>query len=154
MKSKIILGLIMTMSLSFTTLPVYALSSNVVSSAPIQGILNNKIKFEVVNTKDAPQVLMEMVNKRKEGKGFIYSIDDSSGYIYIAVMSGERSTGGYSIEVTGIEDNEGRTNVFVNELTSERYGCNTSYNLSLHNCKSKRHNTKYNCKKPSKRIFY
>jgi len=117
MKSKIILGLIMTMSLSFTTLPVYALSSNVVSSAPIKGILNNKIKFEIVNTKDAPQVLMEMVNKRKEGKGFIYSIDDSSGYIYIAVMSGERSTGGYSIEVTGIEDNEGRTNVFVNELT-------------------------------------
>ena len=120
MKSKIILGLILTMSLSFTSLPVYALSSNVVSSAPIQGIVNNKIKFEVVNNEDAPQVLMEMVNKRKGEKGFIYTIDDSSGYIYIAVMSGEKPTGGYSIEVTGIEDNEGRTNVFVNELTPSK----------------------------------
>ncbi|MCB2288622.1 protease complex subunit PrcB family protein [Clostridium sp. CS001] len=116
MKSKIILSLIMTMSLSFTTLPAYALNSNVVSSAPMQSIVNNKIKFEVVNTEDAPQALMEMINKRKEEKGFIYTIDDSSGYTYIAVMNGEKPTGGYSIEVTGIEDNEGRTNVLVNEL--------------------------------------
>lgn len=120
MKSKIILGLILTMSLSFTSFPVYALSSNVVSSSPIQGIVNNKIKFEVVNKEEAPQDLMEMVNKRKEQKGFIYAIDDSAGYIYIAIMGGEKPTGGYSIEVTGIEDNEGRTNVFVNELTPSK----------------------------------
>lgn len=116
MKRKIMLGLILTMSLNFTSLPVHAMSSTLSNTVPIQGIVNNKIKFEVVSDKDAPKILMEMVNKNKEKKGFVYLIDDSTGYIYIAVMSGTKSTGGYSIEVTGIEDNEGKTNVFVKEL--------------------------------------
>jgi hypothetical protein len=120
MKNKIILGLVLTMSLNFTSLPVYALSSSAASNAPTQGIVNNKINFEIVKNEDAPQVLMEMVNKNKGEKGFIYTIDDSNGYIYIAVMNGVKPTGGYSIEVTGIEDNEGRTNVFVKELVPSK----------------------------------
>ena len=115
MKSKIILGLILTISVSFTSLPVYALSSTVTSTAPIQSIVNNKINFEVVGTEEAPKVLVEMLNKNKSKRGFVYTVDDSTGYIYIAIMSGTKPTGGYSIAVTTIEDNEGRTNVFVNE---------------------------------------
>lgn len=125
MKRKIILGLILTMSLSFASLPVYAtnsyaVSSNAVSSAPVQGIVNNKINFEVVSEKDTPETLIEMINKNKEKRGFLYIVDDSTGYIYIAVMSGTKPTGGYSVEVTGVEDNEGRTNVFVKELSPSK----------------------------------
>ena len=117
MKAKIILGLILTMSFSFTSLPANALALNRGSNAPIQGIVNNKINFEVIASKDAPKDLLEMINKQKENKGFIFTIDDATGYIYIAVLSGSRPTGGYSIEVTGIEDNEGKTNVFVRETS-------------------------------------
>ncbi|GCD10696.1 protease complex subunit PrcB family protein [Clostridium tagluense] len=116
MKSKIIIGLILTMSFTFTSLPVSALNSNVISDVPKQGITVNKINFEVISEKDSPQILMEMVNKNKDTKGFVFTVDDSTGYIYIAVMSGTKPTGGYSIEVKGIEDNEGKTNVFVKEL--------------------------------------
>jgi len=108
------------MSLSCTSLPVYALSSNGVSTAPIQGIVNNKINFEVVEDKAAPKELLSMISKGKENKGFIFTIDDATGYIYIAVLSGARPTGGYSIEVTGIDDNEGKTNVFVKETAPSK----------------------------------
>ena len=120
MKIKIILSLILTMSLSCTSLPVYALSLNGVSTALIQGIVNNKINFEVVEDKAAPKELLAMISKGKENKGFIFTIDDATGYIYIAVLSGARPTGGYSIEVTGIDDNEGKTNVFVKETAPSK----------------------------------
>jgi hypothetical protein len=120
MKVKIILGLILTMSLSCTSLPVYALKSNGVSPAPIQNIVNNKINFEVVADKDAPKDLLAMISKSKENKGFIFTIDDATGYIYIAVLSGTKRTGGHSIEVTGIDDNEGKTNVFVKEIAPSK----------------------------------
>jgi hypothetical protein len=120
MKIKIILSLILTMSLSCTSLPVYALSSNGVSTAPVQGIVNNKINFEVIEDKAAPKELLAMISKGKENKGFIFTIDDATGYIYIAVLSGTRPTGGYSIQVTGIDDNEGKTNVFVKEIAPSK----------------------------------
>lgn len=120
MKIKIILSLILTISLSCTSLPVYALSLNGVSTAPVQGIVNNKINFEVVEDKAAPKELLAMISKGKENKGFIFTIDDATGYIYIAVLSGARPTGGYSIEVTGIDDNEGKTNVFVKETAPSK----------------------------------
>ena len=120
MKIKIILSMILTMALSCTSLPVYALSVNGVSTTPIQGIVNNKINFEVVEDKAAPKELLEMISKGKENKGFIFTIDDATGYIYIAVLSGVRPTGGYSIEVTGIDDNEGKTNVFVKETAPSK----------------------------------
>lgn len=120
MKVKVILGLILTMSLSCISLPVYALKSNGVSTAPIQNIVNNKINFEVIADEDAPKDLLAMIRKSKENKGFIFTIDDATGYIYIAVLSGTRPTGGYSIEVTGIDDNEGKTNVFVKEIAPSK----------------------------------
>jgi hypothetical protein len=120
MKAKIILGLILTMSLTCTALPVYALNSNNSSTAPVQNIVNNKINFEIVSDKDAPKNLLEMISNNKENKGFLFTVDDATGYIYIAVMIGSRPTGGYSIEVTGIEDNEGKTNVFVKEMSPSK----------------------------------
>ncbi|MGH4122531.1 MAG: protease complex subunit PrcB family protein [Clostridium sp.] len=116
MKSKIIIGLILTMSFTFKAIPVSALNSNLISNVPKQRIILNKINFEVISKLDAPQILMEMVNKNKDTKGFVFTVDDLTGYIYIAIMGGTKPTGGYSIEVTGVEDNEGKTNVFVKEL--------------------------------------
>ncbi|MBZ9687686.1 protease complex subunit PrcB family protein [Clostridium estertheticum] len=116
MNRRIILGLILTMSLSLASLPVSALNANVVNNAPKQSIVLNKINFEVVSEKDTPRILMEMVNENKDKKGFVFTVDDSTGYIYIAAMSGTKPTVGYSIEVIGVEDNEGKTNVFVKEL--------------------------------------
>lgn len=117
MKRKALMGLILTLSLNFVAFPAYAVTSKVVSATPVQSIVNNKIDFQVINEVDAPKALIEKLKDNKENRGFIYTVDDSTGYIYIAVMSGAKSTGGHSIQVTGIEDNEGRTNVFVKEVS-------------------------------------
>ena len=120
MKRKALFGLILTLSLNFVSFPAYALNSKEVNTAPIQGIVNNKIEFQVISEVDAPKPLLEKLNMNKDKRGFVYTVDDSTGYIYIAVMSGTKPTGGYSIEVTGIEDNEGRTNVFVKEVSPSK----------------------------------
>lgn len=122
MKRKIIIGLILIMSFSLKSLPVYALdaNTNTTNNSLIQGIVLNKINFEVVSEKNAPRILMEMVNKNKDKRGYVFTVDYSTGYIYIAVMSGTKPTVGYSIDVTGVEDNEGKTNVFVKELIAPK----------------------------------
>jgi len=117
MKRKALMSLILTLSLNFVAFPAYAVTSKVVSTTPVQSIINNKIDFQVISEVDAPKALIERLNENKENRGFIYTVDDSTGYIYIAIMSGAKPTGGHSIEVTGIEDNEGRTNVFVKEVS-------------------------------------
>jgi hypothetical protein len=81
-----------------------------------QGIAFNKIKFEKIKDSDAPKELVDKIEKLKRERGFAFTVDDKSGYIYIAVFMGEKPTGGYSIEVTDVSDSEGRTGVLVKEI--------------------------------------
>jgi hypothetical protein len=79
------------------------------------GITTNKINFEELGTKDVPSQLMSKIQNYKSNRGFLSMTDDKTGYIYIAILSGKKNTGGYSIKVKSIEDIEGKTKVIVHE---------------------------------------
>lgn len=85
-----------------------------------QGIAFNKIKFEKVKDSDVPKELADKIEKVKKERGFAFTADDKTGYIYIAVFMGEKPTGGYSIEVTDVSDSEGRTGVLVKEVEPKK----------------------------------
>lgn len=80
-----------------------------------QGIAYNKIKFETVNTEALSGEISDKIENLKKDKGFTYTEDKDSGYIYIIIFMGEKNTGGYSIEVVSIGDSEGKTEVSVKE---------------------------------------
>lgn len=79
------------------------------------GILYNKIQFENVSAADIPDSLSGRIASNKERQGFLHYYDEDTGYMYIAVLMGKKNTGGYSVEVTDVEDVEGRTNVWIKE---------------------------------------
>jgi hypothetical protein len=85
------------------------------SMKPTQGIAYNKIKFETVNKADWPIAVSSKIEKLKDKKGFAFTEDKDSGYIYIMLFAGEKPTGGYSLEVFSIGDSEGKTEVIVEE---------------------------------------
>jgi hypothetical protein len=85
-----------------------------------QGIAFNKIKFDEVKDSDVPKELADKIEKIKKERGFAFTTDEKSGYIYIAVFMGEKPTGGYSIEVTDVSDSEGRTGVLVKEVEPKK----------------------------------
>jgi hypothetical protein len=78
-----------------------------------QGITVNNISFEEVGEDSLPPNMSRSINNLKANRGYIlYSY---KGYYYIALFSGQKSTGGYGIKVISIEDNEGKTNIIVQE---------------------------------------
>ena len=84
---------------------------------PPQGITVNIFHFEVL-VDNIPEELTDLIEQNKEEKGYIAK--EMDGVWYIAVLMGEKNTGGYDIEVESIEDNEGRTNIFVKEIVPEK----------------------------------
>ncbi|HCW04460.1 MAG TPA: hypothetical protein DGK91_08000 [Clostridium sp.] len=94
-------------------------NSNDIDSLSSQEQASNKISFETVDTGNVPRLLMKKINKLKRERGFIYSKDDSSGYLYIAILMGERSTGGYSIKVVNVEDYQDKIKVQVQEKSPD-----------------------------------
>lgn len=83
-----------------------------------KGITVNKIAFEEVAEADLPESLKGKIETAKLQKGYIY--EKKGGYFYIAIFSGEKPSGGYSIKALSIEDNEGATNIFVEETTPKK----------------------------------
>lgn len=79
------------------------------STSTNQGITVNKIQFEVL--KDLPPQLKQPLTK----KG--YQVFQSNDNYIIVICSGEKKTGGYTIKVTQVEDNEGKTIITVLETS-------------------------------------
>lgn len=77
------------------------------NTKPPQGITVNKIQFEVL--KNIPSQVKQPFTE----KGY-QVIQNNDKYI-IVIGSGEKRTGGYSISVTQVEDNEGKTIITVKE---------------------------------------
>lgn len=86
--------------------------SNINKPAPQ---MYKEVKFETVSYDKAPQALATAVDSCKLGEGFLYYKDNSTGYLYVAVMRGQKPTGGYGIKVNAVKDAQGRTNVLVEE---------------------------------------
>lgn len=78
-----------------------------------QGITVNKIKFERLEYENLSEDKQKLIDKIKGSKGYYFWEENGSFTIFIA--SGEKPTGGFSIDVKYIEDNEGITNILVEE---------------------------------------
>lgn len=81
-------------------------------------ITTNEISFEEVSTDKLPPNMSNSINVLKSNRGYLmYSHEGDN---YIVVFSGKRNTGGYSIKVISIKDNEGKTNIVVEEKTPQQ----------------------------------
>ncbi|MCM0646968.1 protease complex subunit PrcB family protein [Clostridium swellfunianum] len=78
-----------------------------------QGINANKITFEEVRKEALPQNMSNSINNLKANKGYL--VYEKDGYYYVAVLLGKKNTGGYSIRVLSIEDNEGKTLITIED---------------------------------------
>jgi len=83
---------------------------------PQKGITVNNINFEVVGLQELKPSLKSYFEGKKAYKGYsTYKSEDE--YLYVAVFSGRKRTGGYGIKVLHVEDNEGKTVVTVQETS-------------------------------------
>jgi hypothetical protein len=82
-----------------------------------KGITVNKIAFEDVTESKIPVNLENSIKVLKANRGYIYT--EENGEYYIAIFSGKRNTGGYSIKVLSVEDNEGKTNILIEEKSPQ-----------------------------------
>lgn len=79
------------------------------------GITYNKVSFEEVSSEKVPTPLLEKIERNKIESGFLSMTDNKNGVIYIAVLGGEKMSGGYSIKVKTVEDIEGKIKVTAEE---------------------------------------
>jgi hypothetical protein len=97
-----------------------AYASEIITATPIKAITVNKLQFEVVKNIESIIKIEDVLNELKTQKGFIVFDNkimgiDSTDY-YIAVLSGQKPSGGFGIEVKSVEDNEGITSIVVEEI--------------------------------------
>lgn len=78
-----------------------------------QGITSNKITFKEVRKEVLPQNMSNSINNLKANRGYL--VYEKDRYYYIAVLSGKKNTGGYSIRVLSVEDNEGKTLITIED---------------------------------------
>ncbi|MBL4936735.1 protease complex subunit PrcB family protein [Clostridium sp. YIM B02515] len=83
-----------------------------------KGITMNKISFEEVSAGNLPSNLDTSIKVLKANRGYL--ITEYNDWYYITVFSGKKSTGGYSIKVLSVEDNEGKTNIVVEEKSPKQ----------------------------------
>jgi hypothetical protein len=81
-------------------------------------ITTNEISIEEVSNDKLPPNMSNSINGLKSNRGYL--VYSHEGDNYIAVFSGKRNTGGYSIKVISIEDKEGQTNIIVEEKAPQQ----------------------------------
>ncbi len=82
-----------------------------------QEITVNNISFERVKYEDLSSEVQAEIDEAKMEQGYKLIEDESSDYYYLAVFSGEKPSAGYGIEITKVIDNEGVTDVMVQEYS-------------------------------------
>ncbi len=84
-------------------------------TTPPQGITVNKIDFKEVDPGVLEQEKYNKINSFALVGGYFYWVD-TDGVYTMFIGLGEKPTGGYSIRVLSVEDNEGKTNIIVEEI--------------------------------------
>jgi hypothetical protein len=79
-----------------------------------QGITVNKIAYEVMDEATLSETILTELESLKLVRGYTYWLQEDGSYL-IFIGAGEKPTGGHTIEVVSIEDNEGKTNISVAE---------------------------------------
>ena len=79
-----------------------------------QGITVNKIKFEVIDSMTLSEQMISEMEALKLRKGYAFWQQEDGSFL-VLISAGEKMTGGYGIEVEAVEDNEGKTYIYVIE---------------------------------------
>lgn len=125
MNKKIIKCLFIGLAIRLAYMPMTAKADLDVKPMPIseqisQGTVDNKLGFQVVNQDNAPEFLMRKINLYKDKEGFVSYRDLNSEYLYVAVMRGEKTTGGYGVEVKSVEEIKGRIILNIQEVDPDK----------------------------------
>ncbi|HAZ38234.1 MAG TPA: hypothetical protein DDX02_08090 [Clostridiaceae bacterium] len=83
------------------------------------------VKFEAVDRSAAPNELKKLIDAKKEKQGFLYYEDKSSGYIYVAILRGEKNTLGYEVHVKSVTNINGATDIQVIEINPDKESVKT-----------------------------
>ncbi|MBN2558958.1 MAG: protease complex subunit PrcB family protein [Clostridia bacterium] len=86
------------------------------STEPPQGITVNKIEFKEVEPGDLTEGQIRQINDFALVGGYYHWVD-SNGVYRVFISAGEKPTGGHGIKVISVEDNEGMTNIIVEETS-------------------------------------
>lgn len=81
-----------------------------------QGMTVNEIDFENISIEDLDSDVQEVLEEAKKERGYKLINKEKSDYKYLAVFAGEKPNAGYDVEITKVIDNEGVTNVTVQEI--------------------------------------
>ncbi len=83
-----------------------------------QGITVNQIQFSTVDFGTLSEQIVSEIEVLKLQRGYSYWLQEDGSYL-IFISAGEKTTGGYEIEVVSMEDNEGKTIISVKETTAD-----------------------------------
>lgn len=83
-------------------------------TTPNQGITVNQIDFENLDISMVTEEIAADIEELKLTRGYYYWQQEDGSYL-ILISAGEKSSGGYGIEVDTVEDNEGKTVISVLE---------------------------------------
>ncbi len=124
MKKKYLLTICITLALGVIYTPIAANAKSLPQPISIEqdskAITTNNISFDTISSDKAPEALLKKIEIYKNKEGFVCFMDHNSGYLYLAAMRGEKSTGGYGINVNSVEDVEGRINILVEEVNPDK----------------------------------
>jgi hypothetical protein len=83
------------------------------------GTTANDVDYELVNDDMMDEGMKDKIQQIKDKKGYgIIKEDDCFYYIYIGM--GEKSTGGYDVEIISVKAVDGKIKIFVEEIEPEK----------------------------------
>lgn len=74
------------------------------------------VNFEALDRSAAPNELNKLIDAKKEKQGFLYYEDKYSGYVYVAILRGEKNTLGYEVYVKSVTNINGATDIQIIEI--------------------------------------
>ncbi|WHH60197.1 protease complex subunit PrcB family protein [Petroclostridium sp. X23] len=81
-----------------------------------QGITVNEIDFERIAIEDLDSELRAAFEEAKMERGYKLVKDKASDHYYLAVFAGQKPSAGYDVKIARVMDNEGITDVLVQEF--------------------------------------
>lgn len=115
---------------------VFSLCTGITFKVSAEGITVNNLKFDVVEQENLPEEILTKLDSIKETRGsYVFdalNFKNLEDTYYVIVCAGTKPTIGHSIEAVKVEDNEGKTVVYVKDQgpSGGAYGMALSYPIA------------------------
>ncbi|AKA67951.1 protease complex subunit PrcB family protein [Clostridium scatologenes] len=120
---KKLISICIALAVCAVSMPISAKGAGIISNTNYvsqQPKIYDNIKFEVITYNSAPEALIKAIDTYKDTEGFVYYLDSTSNNLYVAIMLGEKPTGGYNIKVDSVKDADGKANILVKEAGPDK----------------------------------